>query len=357
MNVNRILEVTNGDPLGTLRNTLGAWWEEMGFEALVAAVEQPETDEIALELVQDREELACVNPFAPLMLQNSARFVGRILQEQPSRRIAAILRPCELRALIELRKRGQVSYDADRVVLIGVDCLGTFSQAEYSRSLQARGQKPVTDEVLRNAAEGGLRAQRFRTACQVCDWPAPCGADLTIGVIGVPTAEILLVIARDEKLDERLGLAALTSDFATEYQVSHRETVVGAIADMRAGVRKKLIESLQGEFRFNDFASLLAWLANCSMCGNCLDACPIYRGELDGLLGKPAAQKDRDAPLAELVQMSRWLASCSGCGMCQEACTCNVPLTLLISALSHRVRGEMRYRCGDPAQQLPWANG
>jgi ferredoxin len=188
----------------------------------------------------------------------------------------------------------------------------------------------------------------------VCDWPAPCGADVTIGTIGVSSEQYLLVIAQDEIVDERLSLKEVTSMNANEYQVSHRETVVGAVADMRSGVRKKLVEDMQGSYRFNDLASVLAWFASCSLCGNCLDACPLYEGEFAGLLGLPDKGRGSKAPLAELVAMSRWLASCAGCGMCEEACSCNVPLTLLISALSHRVRGEMHYRCGDPAQRLPW---
>jgi hypothetical protein len=40
--------------------------------------------------------------------------------------------------------------------------------------------------------------------------------------------------------------------------------------------------------------------------------------------------------------------------MCEEECSMDVPLFLLISALSHRIRDKMRYRSGDPVQQLPW---
>jgi hypothetical protein len=40
--------------------------------------------------------------------------------------------------------------------------------------------------------------------------------------------------------------------------------------------------------------------------------------------------------------------------MCEEACTCSVPLTLILAALSNRIREELVYRPGDPAQRLPW---
>jgi Fe-S oxidoreductase len=56
-----------------------------------------------------------------------------------------------------------------------------------------------------------------------------------------------------------------------------------------------------------------------------------------------------------MVLLSRWLASCSGCGMCEEVCQRSVPLTLLVSALSHRIREENDYITGSPDQPPPWA--
>ncbi|MEW6568724.1 MAG: 4Fe-4S dicluster domain-containing protein [Chloroflexota bacterium] len=99
------------------------------------------------------------------------------------------------------------------------------------------------------------------------------------------------------------------------------------------------------------------WFAGCSLCGDCLDACPLYDGELSGLLGMGSARYGGRPLLAELVDVSRWLASCSGCGMCEEACSCGVPITLLIAPLADRMRQELHYTPGDPAQRLPRAMG
>jgi formate dehydrogenase subunit beta len=356
MNVNRILEVNNGDPVNTFQEFLAALWEQNEFEGLLAPVESPDQTGVAAQLLENVEALPRINPFAPVMRSNAARLTSQIVLEHPARKILAILRPCELRAFIEIQKRARITLEPHSVVILGVDCIGTFPGNEYCQNVDKYGAREVTRASLKNASEGGLRPQRFRTACQVCDWPAPCGADVTIGAIGVATDQHLLVIARNEAVDDRLGLKSVTSALATEYQVSHRETVVGAIADMRSGVRKKLVEDMHSSQRFNDFASFLAWFANCSLCGECLSACPLYNGEFSGLLGLRNGRNKEVAPLAELVAMSRWLASCAGCGMCEETCKCEVPLTLLISALSHRVRGELHYRCSDPAQPLPWNN-
>jgi Fe-S oxidoreductase len=106
--------------------------------------------------------------------------------------------------------------------------------------------------------------------------------------------------------------------------------------------------------RMGELGSVLSWLAKCSLCGDCLDACPLYDGELSGLLGIGTARYGGQPLLAEVVEVSRWLASCAGCGMCEEACTSDVPLTVLISSLAHRIREELHYPSGDPAARLPW---
>jgi len=359
MNVNRVLEVRDGNATSTAQRFLSALWREHQLDSLLAPVEIAGQTGISAQVIRHPDELASVKPFTPVMQGNSAAAAWRFIQEEKSGRLAVLLRPCELRALVELSKRAgpsasplQVSEaGAEKCVLvIGVDCLGTYSQQEFLSAGETLGIDEVTRSTLQNAFQGGLIHQLFRTACQVCEWPAPRGADITIGTLGVDTEKTLLVLACDECLDSRLHLTALTDGPAPEYLVARRETVVGAVADARAGFRRNLYEEIGSEGRFSDLGSFLAWFANCNLCGRCLKACPIYDGELDTLLGR---EKGR-SPLADLVLLSHWIASCSGCGMCEEVCARDVPLMLLISSLSHRIREEMHYTAGDQAQKLPW---
>lgn len=357
MNVYRVLEVRDGDVVSTLREFMAEWWDYYQPDVLLAPVESADRRGFRPKVINNPAELAGINPFAPVMQENAALAASRLIHDHAGEQVAVMLRPCELRAFVELRKRQREMESQDNVTVIGVDCLGTFTQADYRRHIDLRGPDDVTAEVLSNAAEGGLRPQRFRTACQICDWPAPRGADMTIGTIGVASNKHLLLIANDEKTDSNLGLNSLTDHLANEYQASRRETVVGAIADARTGLRKSMIEDMQGVCRFDDLGCILAWFANCSLCGECLKACPIYDNEFADLVNQAGALKVDRPPLKDLVSLSRWLASCAGCGMCEEECAMDVPLVLLISALSHRIREKMHYRSGDPAQRLPWVSG
>ena len=347
MNVNRMINVHDGDTVNALREFLAAWWKQYKLDAMLAPVELSDRSGVDVQVIEDPLGLASVNPFAPVISSNAAAMTTKFIQDHPRAKLAVMLRPCELRTFVELQKMSRTLFNSNGVVMLGVDCPGLFPEAEYRRLVEVYGIGAVTRSVLRDAAEGGLQSQLFRTACQICDWPAPMRADVTVGVIGVASDKFILLIAHDETTIARLVLETVADRLATEYQVSHRETVVGAIADVRANVRKKLLEDLQSNCRFNDLGCLLALFANCTLCGECLRVCPLYNGG-------NAAPQARISLLEELVHISRWLASCSGCGMCEEMCKHDVPLTLLVSALSHRIREELHYTPGDPAQQLPW---
>jgi formate dehydrogenase subunit beta len=360
MNINRIVQVRDGNALDTLREFLAGWWLNYKLDAMFAPMDLPDHSAVAAQVIEDPAELSSFNPFAPVLLDNSAASVSKFVKEHPADRLAAVLRPCELRAYIELQKRGTQQPGTRRpeepkCVILGFDCLGTYYPADYSRLVEAKSIEEMTREALRQAAEGGLRQQPFRTSCQMCDWPAPRGADMTIGTIGTSPDQYLLIIARDETTDAHLCLEKVTDKLAYESQVARREMVIGAIADTRAGMRKALIEEIQSPRLFGDLGIILAWLANCTLCGKCLEACPLC-GEEAGRPFSPNRKTDTGHTLlTDLVSVSRWLASCSGCGMCEEKCSQGVPVALLISALSHAIRSEIRYSAGDPAGHLPWA--
>jgi len=94
MNVNRVLEVRNGDTLNTLRGFLAALWEQYHPEMLLAPVEQKDRRGLAVKEIEDPAELTEVNPFAPVMSGNAASTAHQLLQEHSGRRLVMLLRPC-----------------------------------------------------------------------------------------------------------------------------------------------------------------------------------------------------------------------------------------------------------------------
>jgi formate dehydrogenase subunit beta len=359
MNVNHILHIRD-NAIGALRNFLSTWWLRVELDAMLAPVELPDHGGIVPRVIEHPDDLNIVNPFAPVMLGNTAPMVEGFVKAHPGSHLAVLLRPCELRALVELKKRERVHFNPassensqGSLVIFGVDCPGTFLPAEYARHVeQHRDDAEMIKVALSYGSEGSLIPYQVRTACQMCDTPAPIGADVLIGSISTVPKGYLLVIAQDEKVDSILNLRDTTDGMATEMEVVNRELMVGKLADKRTKLRAEMIN--KQTWQTDDFNSILTMLARCTLCADCLDACPLYEGELTGMLGVRDIHHRTHPLLTELVGVSRWLASCSGCGMCQEACEHGVALTPIVITLSHRIQSELHYKPGDPNQQLPW---
>lgn len=360
MNVNHILHVQDGNTVKTLQYFLAAWWKQMNLDAMLVPVELPDYTGVSAQVVTQPTGLEKINPFAPMMLNNTASMVQGFLEDHPSSRLAVVLRPCELRALIELRKRHRVRYqpvmagnDQESLVLIGVDCAGTFSQADYIQHVNShQGDTEIIHVKLSYGRQDSYLPYQVRQTCQMCDSPGPLGADVIIGTIGIEPQGILLVIARNEEIDASLKLQEITDGIATESQVVFREMMVGKLVDKRTEKRFALMrnDALLAE----EMTTALAMFARCTLCADCLDACPLYDGELAGMLGVGEGRQSGHSLFAELVRVSRWLASCSGCGMCQQSCPHGVSLAQVVTTLSHRIQNELHYRPGDPSQPLPW---
>lgn len=358
MNVNRILHVYDENTVKTLQDFLAAWWQQVGLDAMLAPVELPDHSAVSPQVLMEPAELSNVNPFAPVMLANTATMIQDFVRDHPNQHLAVILRPCELRAMIELRKRHRICYqsvyggnDLESLVVIGVDCPGTFSEDEYHQHLLSQQNGA---EMLHVGLSYGQRESyiphEVRATCQMCDSPAPLGADLVVGTIGIEPDGDLLLIALNEEVDASLKLQVVTNHLATEQQVVSREVMVGKLVDKRTEKRSALMSHSLPE----DFTSALALFARCTLCADCLDACPLYDGELAGMLGAGDGRPIGRSLLSELIRVSRWLASCSGCGMCRESCEYGIPLTQIVTTLSHRIQSELHYRPGDPKQRLPW---
>ncbi len=357
MSICRIIRVQHADPLGALRDFLAAWWA-MGLQGLLAPIESADRSGVVAHPIDQPGDLERINPFAPIMPGNAAALVDTFVRQRPGQRLAVLLRPCELRTLIELRKRRRVPFVDEalaehRLALVGVDCVATCSEAEYAQRVNEYGAESVMRDALMYAGEDAYSPYELRPACKICDWPAPRGAEVTIGILGVPVEQYLLVIAPDAEADARWRLGAVAAELASESQAAQREAAVCELIERRMAVRAQQLDWASGNLA--DLARVLSWLAPCTLCGDCLDACPLYNGELAGLLGVGSVRGNHHAPLPDFIGVARWLASCSGCGLCESACEQGVPLGLITAALSHGIRGGLQsYVAGAPDRPLPW---
>lgn len=314
---------TQGDPLRTMRDLLGAIWDRAALEGMILPLRRPEGGDVRTLHAENRSQLSGFDPLAPVMPLNSAREIAEQMRSTPSAAWGAALRPCELRSLACLCKVQGVANP--QFLRIGVDCLATFSPQDYERRARsAGGVERMSEESAQFARQGGIAAYRYRTACQICPSPSPGEADLTLGLIGLPVREYLLVLTQSEEVSARLGLKTLAAGPAPQAAIAQRRHALEALVARRERKCERVLSALPDGLP-EEVAELVDHLRSCRPCRDCLDACPTCLQVLE--LGAT-----NTAPLLRAAE--QWVVLCSGCGMCDQACPRGYPLSAVIRRLA-----------------------
>ncbi len=344
-----LIEVSEGRLLETLKQFLRELLEKGLVDALLVPMELTSGNNVVQTLVSNADKLEAANPLAPVLPVNSARIISAMTKVAPSqKKIGVVLRPCELRAVIELVKLKQISLQ--NLVLIGIDCFGTYSMNDYNK-LVKENQSP-TQRAL-DLVKEGKEDTFLREACQVCEYPFPMDADITIGLIGLDLDKgiLLKAVTEDgERILDALGLKE--GDGGAE-----RQTAIDKLVSERIKKRDELFERTSKEV--NGWENLISTFSRCINCHNCRDACPIcycreclfdsptFAWEADKYLAwasrKGALRMPTDTVLFHLTRLNHMASSCVGCGLCQEACPNEVPVFGIFRLVGDRVQKVFDY--------------
>lgn len=335
MNTQWALE-TGGDPLGSVQSLINSIWRQSRLDGMLVPTNGSPDAITEPHLIDDPHDLYKVNPFKPLMTMNAARLIPELILENPERHYAALLRPCEMRALIEMVK--QDSFDIENLLTISVDCLGTLPADEYAWRAERKkaSAEGLAGEALQFARQGGILAYRYRSACQTCTSPQAQGADLNIYVFGLPVRQHMLVEARNPETAERLGLKKITSGIADPKLVEARARVVNRLEGNHQRTMERLRQSL-AEYLPVDVDALIQQLEACGSCQACMQVCPIC------CVKRPLRDGQGSYSREEIMQ---WLISCAGCGMCEQTCTQHLPLSTIFGHIREQLTAEFSYRPG-----------
>lgn len=346
---------TNGAPLQAVEALLKGLLEKgVVDEVLVPA--RTEAGTVMLGLFARADRLQTANPWSPVLPVQGARAVQSLSFTDPGRRIAAVLRPCEARACVELIKLKQIR--PERLTFVTVDCPGTLELKAFHES----GKDPA---AVSGALLGGMRAGApegidglpFRTACTVCEHPAAQWGHVRLHAFGANAAEALGVEAEDEAAEalEKAGLLAF--DGAA---VECRDRVVADVAAARSKARDALFASFRGEA--GGLEGLKKAFATCIRCYNCMENCPIcycklcifksptfdHPSELYPRWAerKGAQKMPAETVLFHLTRLNHMATSCIGCGLCDTACPMGLPVAALFRSVARGVQGMLSYEPG-----------
>lgn len=314
-------------------------------------------------LVTDPAQLDQADPLAPAFPINAARMVSRLTHGQPGARLAAVLRPCEIRAFVELIKLNQGSLED--VLLIGLECLGAYDNNSYQRFAEGQSGIPSTLGFLEGVCGGSGAAKNgvdLAQACKACEFPSTDVTDLLVGVIGVDLGQPMPVKANTVRGQGLLNLLDLR-----DVEDGGRKQALDSLIAARVAYRDQMfaqtgqaVATMQG---------LAEYLSRCVNCYNCRVACPVcYCKECvfltDVFDHKPwqyvgwARQKGMlkmptDTLFYHLTRLTHMSTACVGCGQCSNACPNGIPVMELFRTVAARTQAGFDYEPGRSLEEPP----
>jgi formate dehydrogenase subunit beta len=344
------------------REMLAALLRAGMVDSVLAPMQTHDGRSVQPALIVDPERLRGVDPYMPVLPVHSARMVSLLTERggeptdeprQPSRKIAAVMRPCELRATIELAKLNQIRLS--QLILIGLDCVGTIEGRDAKG--QSLAPQEWSDRVLEAARAGSPDSPEgltYRSACSICETPSAWTADICVHTLGVPAERGLLIEVRDPGLFQALGLSEGAD--ATQHLAA-----VQSFQQTRHSRREEALDRIDVQLRPGEggMPGLVELFETCQQCHNCTVACPIcyckeclFRSDtlaheprtyFGWAIRKGAARLPGDTLAFQLTRMSHVSTSCVGCGLCTSACPADLPVDSVFQAVARRTQGLFDY--------------
>jgi formate dehydrogenase subunit beta len=340
-----LIPVENSDALAAIRGFLKQLLEAKVVDALLVPMETPACT-ITPALVADPALLDTADPLAPVMGLNAARMVGKVSIREPRGRIGVVLRPCELRALVELVKLQQANLDD--LVTIGVDCVGTYDVPVYLKKRSETRDWRLWHELYENLQSP---IPDLRDACQMCEKPHVEAADITLELFGADLSIGIPAVLPDE-IAGKLKLGQANEN-------ERRNRVIEGVVAARAEVRDARFAEMHKQL---DEEGIESVLAACVRCHNCMTVCPICYCKtclfksppfdhepmqyLQWARRKGAYRLPADTMLFHLTRLNHMVLSCVGCGMCTSNCPANLPVGRVFRAIGQQVQATFDYEPG-----------
>jgi formate dehydrogenase subunit beta len=346
-----ILKVNAKNPEATIRGLFAKWLKENRLSAILAPAYSA-SGTATMALFSNPDKLAEAAPLLPAMGVNSASIVAEIGRESSTNaKVGLFLRPCELRAVVELMKLKQVLPDS--LVLIGVDCPGTYKAAGF-RNL--RGKDADFHNKHAREQSGYAENVNFRMGCQMCEYPKPLVYDLAIGFLGVNPDEELWVEAATDKGKALLeGIELKPSD-----EPAGRKTALADLSAKRKAVVARRIEELDKVMLGPE--KLAQYFSDCLNCHNCMKVCPVcycrecffdsdtFQRDISEhvrvSLRKGVTRMPSETLLFHLTRMNHMMTSCVQCGICEDSCPVTIGLATLFKKVSQNAQQAFEYVSG-----------
>ncbi|MEN8209709.1 MAG: Coenzyme F420 hydrogenase/dehydrogenase, beta subunit C-terminal domain [Candidatus Fermentibacteria bacterium] len=323
------------------------------IDAALTMRNNPENNTYDLGLITDASNLDEAVPLVPVMTVNTGQVLSSISSSR--KKMAVVLKPCELRAFTELVKREKGSFE--NLLTISYTCGGVFPLDLVVKE-QIEELLPKYKKTIMN----GEIPVNTRDTCRACEHFIPMNADITVSVIGecVP-GEGCVMYLNTERAEE------FTEGFAGERNDQKLDP---------SDLKKTLDARLAGKadlFASNAGAGLdqvLDTFGKCVGCHGCSSVCPICYCLLcdfesanfdynlpyfeEHLSRKGALRLPPDTVFFHLGRLTHMSFSCVGCGMCSDVCPVDIPVASVFKKTGEKTASLFDYLPGrDVEESIP----
>jgi formate dehydrogenase subunit beta len=347
---------TDGNPQAAIRSVLRGLLSAKLVDAVMVAARTPYSALPMPALCSDPAKLEAADPLAPVAPFNAARQAASLLRHDSGRRVAVVLRPCEVRALVELAKLRQCTLENS--ILIGIECLGRMENSVYLETL-----KEVPDLTIAFYQSSGYQ-DRVTTACQACLAFQPATVDLAIRLLGHDPADSIGLEALTDKGRSLLGAIGMTPAQPPD----GREAAAAVTLERRRQRRAALLRDAGDQT--GSMVKLQEYFATCLNCYNCRVACPVcyckecvfgtdvFAHPPEVLLRRAAkrgvVKLPTDTTMFHLTRMAHMSHACVACGHCTSVCPSHIPVADVFIKVAAETQALFHYEPGrDVNEPIP----
>ena len=307
----------------TMHDLLKYLLESEKMSAVFSLRQVNERGSVDYGLITDPAKLNEIAPLHPVMPVNAGQVLGRFTPMKKP--VAAVVRPCEFRAFVELAKREQGQMN--NFLFITYSCGGVFTLKDNAEDKINNKLDGYWDSVKK-----GEIHESIRNSCKACEYIAPLNSDIFISLVGEENGKIYLTSDKAEKMLEGFEIETENTKFDP--------TILDTVLKERAVKKKEVFSKI--DTKDSGLDGLIDIFGKCIGCHGCNTVCPICYCTLcdfdsfnydynTPIMEKELAEKGAlrlppDTLFFHLGRLSHMSFSCVGCGMCSDVCPASIPV-------------------------------
>ncbi len=352
---------------GTIQTLLKSALENKYVDKVLYFQEKKDRYSLAPVTIEQPEEIDSL-PLSQFIAYHvsGANNIPKYLAQSPkgTGKIALVVKPCDIRAIVELVKRKQIN--RDNLLILGEECYGKISPKEVKKRLEQEqiDASKVSEEKIEakkfNISIGEEKRSYnlgeklvLEESCKRCTEREPTISDISFQVIEENSGKATLLHINSQKGLQLLETAStkLILKSADAETLNRRTKDMELLTSEAAEYKSRQFEKFGEDSEREGYSHFKKLVENCKKCGLCIKACPLCLC-VDCSVIK--VRKEIDPIFYTLLRMGHMADSCVNCGNCDAVCNSLDPgPSLIFHRVSELSKKALNYEPGKNPEELP----